>query len=143
MRFRNDYQALIDGLNLGVRNSYSETELLIRLQHLSDSGLSLREIATLEFYGKVSHGTVQRALKRQFPKSKKIRDAMGLPALAHVPACPDCGAGHAVGWCTERYGEPARPRSNSRPRKPPWYALQESYADEGRMSKVYNGWTED
>ena len=74
------------------------------------------------------------------PENSKI---LGMEYHVEIPACPDCGAGHAVGWCTERYGEPARPRTNSRPRKPPWYALQESYADGERMSKVYNGWTED
>src|SRR3990172_2530480 len=80
------------------------------------------------------HPSMVRLLIMGYQPGKKIRKVLNWPPLAEVPACADCGAGHAVGWCTERYGKPAKPRPNSRPRKPPWYALPESYAGERPMS---------
>lgn len=33
-----------------------------------------------------------------------------LPHVVQVIACPACGEGHTVAWCTKELGEPKRPR---------------------------------
>lgn len=93
------FRILLDRLQVGVSRPYTELQLSTRLDELTQHGLSLREIAKYEFHGKVTHGTVQRALKGEFPKDRKLRRAMGLSDLVPTPACSQCGEVHDVPWC--------------------------------------------
>lgn len=53
-------------------------------------------------------------------RSDVARLALGLaPLKKHQPIpCSDCGQFHTVAWCTEKDGEPIRPKVNNRKRAP-------------------------
>ncbi|MCC6192078.1 MAG: hypothetical protein IT318_23865 [Anaerolineales bacterium] len=64
-------------------------------------GLSWRKIAKRHYPG-VPAGTLCAIAKGREPKKISVRLALGLPALADAPVCPDCGQVHVAGVCTAR-----------------------------------------
>ncbi len=61
--------------------------------------LSWREIAR-RYFPAVPPGTLCAVAKGREPKKIAVRLALGLPAVADAPVCPDCGQVHVAETCT-------------------------------------------
>jgi len=81
-----------------TKNTTTENELHGRLKMLMCQN-SLREIQREE-YQDISLPTLARIRKGQFPKTKRIRELLGLPLLVSVNCCPNCGGSHPIRKCS-------------------------------------------
>lgn len=77
------------------------------------------------------------------PVPKRWRRQFGMPPLVQVEACEECGKLHAVDWCVSKFGEPKKPRVNSKPRRKNlmWYKRPENYPGAERWESITKGWT--
>jgi len=81
-----------------TRNITTEKELLVRLKKLM-AEKSYRAIQR-DHFPEISLPTLRRMGNGQFPKTKRIRDLLGLPLLVSVNACPNCGGKHPIRKCS-------------------------------------------
>jgi hypothetical protein len=88
-----------------VRNSDIVQE---RLKHLHDTEmLSFRKIAAVDDYNGIPPGTLC-AIYHGEPIPIRHREALGLPQLVKVEACPTCGVVHTRKTCPRRNGKRKR-----------------------------------
>lgn len=82
---------------------------MVQKRLLSDYGSSQDWKAVGAKYG-ISGGMAYRVAMHAYePQRTHIRLALGFPALAPAPCCPDCGIPHVTRRCPRRR-KPARPR---------------------------------
>ena len=86
----------------------TENELRHELIELH-SFMSLRKIAEEIYNNDVSHGVVARCIRGIYPKKESIREALGLPPLVSMSACPVHGIVH-LKKCPQAH-------KNNRPRR--------------------------
>jgi len=98
-------------------------ELRRLLNALHDGGLSWRAIAALPEFEPLraatpaAHVTLQRIARGHVPRADAIRDALGLPRLVMVQACPECGSVHLHAHGERVYDPSAQRVVRRRPRR--------------------------
>lgn len=95
-----------------TKNTTTEKELLIRLEKLMGEK-SLRAIQR-ENFSEISLPTLSRIGNGQFPKTKRIRELLGLPLLVSVNCCTNCGGAHPIRKCSPRKKKVTQVLSGSR-----------------------------
>lgn len=95
-----------------TKNITTEKELHGRLKMLIGQN-SLREIQREE-YQDISLPTLSRISAGKFPKTKRLRDLLGLPLLVSVDCCPNCGGKHPIRKCSPRKKKGKRMLTGSR-----------------------------
>jgi len=89
-----------------TKNTTTEKELKDRLEKLM-CGKSLRSVQR-EHFQDISLPTLARISAGRFPKTKRLRELLGLPLLVSVNCCTNCGGAHPIRKCSPRKkrGEP-------------------------------------
>lgn len=86
---------------------------------ISSQDNTWRKIAAMEKYRGIPAGTLCAIAKGREPKKKEHRKILGLPPVPiEVEPCPDCGNVHIVEWCTEKDGQPVKPKRQPAKRRP-------------------------
>lgn len=63
---------------------------------------NLRAISRIIYGGRVTYGTIGRAIKGIEPKQRKAREELGLSPMGLVPVCRDCGEPHPAKRCPKK-----------------------------------------